>query len=56
LAAWLRRTGSARRPPDEMAEPYQHQLNGHWEKAAQQWTDLGCPYEAALVRLDRRLV
>ena len=28
------------------------QLNGHWEKAAQLWTDLGCPYEAALVRLD----
>ena len=52
LAAWLRRTGSARRPTGEMAEPYQHQLNGHWEKAPQQWTDLGCPYEAALVRLD----
>jgi DNA-binding CsgD family transcriptional regulator/tetratricopeptide (TPR) repeat protein len=52
LAAWLRRTGSARRPAGEVAEPYQHQLNGHWEKAAQQWTDLGCPYEAALVRLD----
>jgi len=52
LAAWLRRTGSARRPRDDLAEPYQHQLNGHWEKAAQQWTDLGCPYEAALVRLD----
>ena len=52
LAAWLRRTGSARRPAGGMAEPYQHQLNGHWEKAVQQWTDLGCPYEAALVRLD----
>ena len=52
LAAWLRRTGSARRPAGEMAEAYQHQLNGHWEKAAQLWTDLGCPYEAALVRLD----
>jgi DNA-binding NarL/FixJ family response regulator len=43
---------AARRPRDEIAEPYQHQLNGHWEKAAQQWTDLGCSYEAALVRLD----
>jgi len=52
LAAWLRRTGSARRPRAEMAEPYLHQLSGHWEKAAQLWTDLGCPYEAALVRLD----
>ena len=44
--------GSARRPAGEVAEPYRHQLSGHWEKAAQQWTDLGCPYEAALVRLD----
>jgi len=52
VTAWLRRTGSSRRPRGEVAEPYRHQLNGHWEKAAQQWTDLGCPYEAALVRLD----
>jgi DNA-binding CsgD family transcriptional regulator len=52
VAAWLRRTGSTRRPRGELAEPYQHQVNGHWEKAAQLWTDLGCPYEAALARLD----
>ena len=52
VAAWLRRTGSSRRPRGEVAEPYRHELNGHWEKAAQLWTDLGCPYEAALVRLD----
>jgi hypothetical protein len=42
LAVWLRRTGSARRPRAEMAEPYQHQLSGHWEKATQLWTDPGC--------------
>ena len=52
LAVWLRRTGSARRPRAELAEPYQLLLNGNGEKAAQLWTDLGCPYEAALVRLD----
>ena len=52
VAAWLRRTGSSRRPRGAVAEPYRHELNGHWEKAAQLWTDLGCPYEAALVRLD----
>jgi DNA-binding CsgD family transcriptional regulator len=52
LAAWLRRTGSSRRPRAELAEPYQLLLNGNWEKAARLWTDLGCPYEAALVRLD----
>jgi DNA-binding CsgD family transcriptional regulator/tetratricopeptide (TPR) repeat protein len=52
VAVWLRRTGSARSPRGELAEPYQHQINGHWEKAASLWTDLGCPYEAALARLD----
>jgi DNA-binding CsgD family transcriptional regulator len=52
VAVWLRRTGSARGPRGELAEPCQHQVNGHWEKAASLWTDLGCPYEAALARLD----
>ena len=52
VAVWLRRTGSARTPRGEPAEPYQHQVNGHWEKAASLWADLGCPYEAALARLD----
>ena len=52
VAVWLRRTGSARPPRGELAEPYRHQVNGDWEKAASLWTDLGCPYEAALARLD----
>ena len=52
VAVWLRRTGSARLPRGELAEPYQHQLSGDWEKAASLWTDLGCRYEAALARLD----
>ena len=56
LAARWRPGCAAPVPPGgraaELAEPYQQQLNGHWEKAAQLWTDLGCPYEAALVRLD----
>jgi DNA-binding CsgD family transcriptional regulator/tetratricopeptide (TPR) repeat protein len=54
VAAWLRRTGSARPVRADLAEPYHHQVNGHWEKAAQLWTDLGCRYEAALARLDGR--
>jgi DNA-binding CsgD family transcriptional regulator len=52
VAAWLRRTGSSRQPRGDVAEPYRQQLSGHWEKAAQLWTDLDCQYEAALVRLD----
>src|SRR5215472_4089379 len=52
VAAWLGRTGSSRRPRGELAEPYQHLVNGHWEKAAQLFGDLDCPYEAALAWLD----
>jgi hypothetical protein len=35
VAAWLRRTASCRRPRGQLAEPYRHELSGHWEKAAQ---------------------
>ena len=52
VAVWLRRTGSLRSPRGQLAEPYQHLVNGHWEKAASLWTDLGCPYEAGLAMLD----
>ena len=52
VACWLHRCGSAGTPPGELAEPYQRQLDGFPEKAAQLWTDLGCPYEAALALYD----
>ena len=53
VADWLRRTGSARSTPrGQLAEPYQHQVDGSPEKAAGLWADLGCPYEAALALLD----
>jgi ATP/maltotriose-dependent transcriptional regulator MalT len=52
VACWLRRTGSVVAVPGELAEPYQVQLDGHLEKAAQLWADLGCPYEAALTLSD----
>lgn len=48
VAAWLRRTGSHRSPRGDPAEPYQLLAAGDWEQAAQLWTGLGCPYEAAL--------
>jgi DNA-binding NarL/FixJ family response regulator len=34
------------------AGPYQAELAGDWAAAAQQWQDLGCPYDAALALLD----
>jgi DNA-binding CsgD family transcriptional regulator len=52
VAAWLRRTGSGRPPRGELAGPYQAELAGDWAAAAQQWQDLGCPYDAALALLD----
>ena len=48
---WLRRTGSARQPRGELAEPYRQQVDGDWEQAASLWTQLGCRYEAALALL-----
>jgi DNA-binding CsgD family transcriptional regulator/tetratricopeptide (TPR) repeat protein len=55
ISAWLRRVHPAAPGPaaaGEYAEPYRLQAEGHWEKAVQLWTDLGCRYEAALVRYD----
>jgi DNA-binding CsgD family transcriptional regulator len=54
VAVWLQRTGSARPPRGELAEPYQRCLDGDFEKAAQLWADLGCPYESALALLGAR--
>jgi DNA-binding CsgD family transcriptional regulator/tetratricopeptide (TPR) repeat protein len=52
LACWRRRAGSDESGPREIAEPYAHQLAGEWAKAAEQWRELGCPYEAALALAD----
>ena len=52
VAAWLRRTGSARPQRGDLAEPYRLQLAGDWAEAARLWNGLGCPYEAALALHD----
>jgi DNA-binding CsgD family transcriptional regulator len=52
VTAWLARTGSARGPRGELAGPYQAQLDGDHGRAARLWTELGCPYDAALALLD----
>jgi len=51
VAVWLRRTGSSRPPRGELAAPYQRLLDGDRAGAARLWTELGCPYEAALALL-----
>jgi DNA-binding CsgD family transcriptional regulator len=50
LACWIRRIGGT--PPQVAAAgPYALELAGDWAGAAAQWDRLGCPHNAALVRL-----
>jgi DNA-binding CsgD family transcriptional regulator/tetratricopeptide (TPR) repeat protein len=52
LAYWRWRAGIEEEVPPEAAEPYALQLAGDWERAAEVWTEIGCPYEAALALAD----
>ena len=48
LAGWRRRAGVVDEVPAVTIGPYAAQLAGDWERAAELWVELGCPYEAAL--------
>lgn len=48
LAYWRWRAGLPEEIPKKAAEPYALQIAGEWSQAAELWTELGCPYEAAL--------
>ncbi|HXS44384.1 MAG TPA: response regulator transcription factor [Solirubrobacteraceae bacterium] len=48
LASWRRRSGVEEDRPPLVAEPWALQLAGDWRRAAERWSELGCPYEAAL--------
>ena len=48
LGAWRRRAGLDWHPLPVGAEPYTLELAGEWERAAERWRELGCPYESAL--------
>jgi DNA-binding CsgD family transcriptional regulator len=48
LAYWRWRAGIVEEIPAHAAEPYALQITGQWRRAAELWTDLGCPYQAAL--------
>lgn len=52
LACWRRRAGIVEDAPTGVVEPYALQLAGEWTQAAQWWSELGCPYEAALALAD----
>lgn len=52
-AVWRRRLGIPGGPDaDDVAEPYALALTGHCRAAAELWSGLGCPYDAALARYD----
>jgi DNA-binding CsgD family transcriptional regulator/tetratricopeptide (TPR) repeat protein len=52
LACWRWRAGLLGTPPACAAEPYALQIAGEGERAAELWTRIGCPYEAALALAD----
>jgi DNA-binding CsgD family transcriptional regulator len=52
LACWRWRAGIAEDIPAGAAEPYALQMAGEWAQAAGLWTEIGCPYEAALALAD----
>ncbi len=52
INVWLRRVNSTRPLRGKAARPYQLQLAGRWRQAAQAWTDLGCPFDAAMALVD----
>ena len=52
LAYWRWRAGILEDVPPGAAEPYTLSIHGDWRRAAECWTELGCPYDAALALAD----
>jgi DNA-binding CsgD family transcriptional regulator len=52
LACWRWRAGSSDDVPAGAAEPYACSIRGDWRRARRLWTEVGCPYEAALALAD----
>jgi DNA-binding CsgD family transcriptional regulator/tetratricopeptide (TPR) repeat protein len=48
LAYWRVRSGVGENMSSGAAEPYALQISGDWSRAAELWSEIGCPYEAAL--------
>ncbi len=52
LAYWRWRAGIREEIPADSADPYALQMRGEWARAATLWSEIGCPYEAALALAD----
>jgi hypothetical protein len=52
LFFWRWRAGRDAPPLPDPEHPYALQIDGEWVRAAERWTKIGCPYEAALALAD----
>jgi len=52
LVFWRWRAGLDQSPLPDPEHPYALQIAGEWSRAAERWTEIGCPYEAALALAD----
>jgi predicted ATPase/DNA-binding CsgD family transcriptional regulator len=52
LSFWLWRAGALTSLPENIAKPFALQIAGDWRSAAQEWEELGCPYEQAMSLAD----
>ena len=52
VAIWLWRGGALKDAPDHTFTAYDLQISSDWQAAAEQWEQLGCPWEQALALLD----
>ena len=52
LLAWRRRAGARDTVMVKPRGPFASELAGAWREAAERWTEIGCPYEAALALAD----
>jgi DNA-binding CsgD family transcriptional regulator len=52
LLSWRSRAGVRDEVAVEPCGPFTAQIAGNWLEAAKQWTQMGCPYEAALALAD----
>jgi DNA-binding CsgD family transcriptional regulator/tetratricopeptide (TPR) repeat protein len=52
LTFWLWRAGEITTPPDDIASPFRLQIMGDWCTAADEWANIGCPFEQTLALMD----
>ena len=52
LAFWMWHAGVQDAPIDRLARPYSLMIQGEWQSAAQEWEQIGCPFERAMALME----